>query len=89
MAKFNGSEFMRQVYLHSNPSVDLNDVPSEHPINGEDYTIKQSEFDAILHQMGVTDENGNAVDPNSDLLMACFMWAVNKGPVIIDDSKSA
>ena len=87
MAKFNGSAFVREVFLRSNPSVDLNEVSVEHPIKPGDYAIKKSEYDAILRKYGVIDENGIATDP--DLNMAVGFWLLNQGPNIVKDNSKA
>lgn len=87
MAKFNGSAFVREVFLRSNPSVDLNEVSAEHPIKPGDYTIMESEYNAILRKYGVIDENGKAIDP--DLNMAVGFWLLDQGPHIVNDNSKA
>lgn len=87
MAKFNGHEFFRACYLKAEPSVDLDKVTSDNPINCSDYKLKMSVYESILHEMGVTDENGKPVDPNSDILLGCNMWMLDMGPSLVDDRK--
>lgn len=84
MAKFNVNAFVREVYLRSNPSVDLNEISTENPIRPGDYAIKESELNAILCKYGVIDENGNVL--NSDINLAVCFWLLNSGPYIMNDN---
>ena len=84
MEKFNSSAFVREVFLRSNPSVDLNDITDKNPIRPGDYTIKESELNIILRKYGVIDENGIVL--NRDLNMAVCFWLLNQGPLIVNDN---
>lgn len=84
MEKFNSSAFVREVFLRSNPSVDLNDITDKNPIRPGDYAIKESELNTILCKYGVIDENGNVL--NSDINLAVCFWLLNQGPYIVNDN---
>jgi len=80
MAKreFNGDDFIRECYLRSEPSVDLNDVTSDNPIDCCKHKLSQQEYEKILQEFGITDEQGNTID--HDRIVACNMWMLGSGP---------
>lgn len=80
MAKFNFGAFVRECYLRSTPSVDLDKVTSDNPVNCSDHRLSTDEYKRILVEFGVTDENENPIDPNSNLLIGCNMWMLQSGP---------
>lgn len=82
MAKFDGYQFQRECYLRSVPSVDLDKVTSDKPVNCSEHTLEECELNAILRECGVLDERGEAMDDR--LYTACLMWVVQSGPCIID-----
>ena len=84
MGKFKVNAFVREVFLRSNPSVDLDEISDEHPIRPGDYAIKDSELNTILRKYGVIDENDNVL--NSDLYLAVCFWLLNSGPYIMNDN---
>lgn len=87
MAKFDFGGFVRECYLRSEPSVDLNNVTKEHPINCSDHRLSVSEYNKILQEYGVTDEQGNAIE--HERLCGCNMWVLQSGPLLYDNSKAA
>lgn len=76
--EFNGHDFMRECYLRSEPSVDLEQVTSDNPIDCCAHKLSVPEYEKILQEFGITDEQGNTID--EDRLLACNMWALNSGP---------
>ena len=80
MSKFNFGAFVRECYLRSTPSVDLDKVTSDKPVNCSDHRLSTDEYKRILVEFGVTDENENPIDPNSSLLIGCNMWMLQSGP---------
>jgi hypothetical protein len=49
--------FLRELYLHATPAVDLNDVSVENPINPFDYTIKRTVVESIIKDFSPTFED--------------------------------
>lgn len=80
MAKFDFGAFIRECYLRSTPSVDLNNVTSDNPVNCCDHRLSVEVYKRILVKFGVTDENEKPIDPNSNLLVGCNMWMLQSGP---------
>ena len=80
--EFNGHDFMRECYLRSTPSVDLDEVTSEHPINCCAHKLSTDEYNKILTEFGITDENGKAID--QERLTACNMWELGMGPSLYE-----
>ena len=76
--EFNGHDFMRECYLRSTPSVDLDEVTSENPIDCCKHRLSEQEYERILQEFGVTDADGSTID--HDRLMACNMWTLGSGP---------
>lgn len=82
MAKFDFPAFVRECYLRSTPSVDLNKVTTS--VNCREHRLSKEEYNRILFEFGVTDENEKPIDPNSDLLLGCNIWIIQSGPCIVD-----
>ena len=78
MAKFDFNGFIRECYLRSEPSVDLNEVTSDNPIDCCKHRLAETEYEKILQEYGVTDERGNAIE--HDWLCGCNMWMLQSGP---------
>ena len=57
MAKFDFGGFVRECYLRSEPSVDLNNVTSGNPVNCSKHRLSTDEYKRILVEYGVTDVN--------------------------------
>lgn len=70
----NAKAFIREVYLRSVPSVDLDKVDGQ--IEPGDHKLKMSEYDRILEEFGV--ENG------TDLMLSCNMFMLNQGPQLVN-----
>ena len=64
--------FMRQCYLRSNPSVDLDKATRENPVNCSHHTLLISEYEKILDEF--------VPDKNKDKLYACNIWLLQSGP---------
>ena len=80
MKKFDFGGFIRECYLRSTPSVDLNNVTSKNPVKCSDHRLSTDEYKRILVEYGVTDENENPIDGNHDLLCGLNMWVLQSGP---------
>ncbi len=65
-------KFIRECYLRSIPSVDLNDVTSDNHINCSDHKLAVSVYEDILREFDV--------EGNDDLTTACNMWMLQSGP---------
>lgn len=76
---------MREVYLCSTPSVDLDKV--EGSITPNNYTITESTLYALMRKYGVLDSNNRVL--NADWNLGVNMWLLNKGPRIVRDTKAA
>lgn len=70
----NAKLFIREVYLRSVPSVDLDQVDEQ--IEPGDHKLKMSEYERILDEFGV--ENG------TDLMLSCNMFMLNQGPQLME-----
>lgn len=84
MAKFDFGGFVRECYLRSEPSVDLNNVTSDNPVNCSKHRLSTDEYKRILVEYGVADENENPIDGNRDRLVGCNMWMLQSGPQLYD-----
>lgn len=67
--------FIREVYLRSTPSVDLDLVPEGEQVDCSKHTLKMSEYDKLL----------NEYCENTDERFACNMFMVQSGPQLIED----
>ena len=86
--EFNGHAFMRECYLRSTPSVDLDEVTSENPIDCCKHRLSQSDYEKILQEFGITNEHGETLE--HDRLVGCNMWMLGSGPSLYkDESKAA
>lgn len=65
--------FARECYLRSVPSVDLDNVTKEKPVNCSDHKLKESEYDKILDEFNVTAEQRTGLN----------MWLLMSGPSLI------
>jgi hypothetical protein len=65
--------FARECYLRSVPSVDLDHVTKEKPVNCSDHKLKESEYDKIMNEFNATDEQRVGLN----------MWCLLSGPSII------
>lgn len=84
MAKFDFGGFVRECYLRSEPSVDLNNVTSDNPVNCSKHRLSTDEYKRILVEYGVADENENPIDGNREWLIGCNMWMLQSGPQLYD-----
>lgn len=74
MKKFDFSGFVRECYLRSEPSVDLNEVTEENPVNCCEHRLAISEYERICREFDVKDEYD----------AACGMWMIQSGPQLVD-----
>lgn len=88
MAKFNVHGFIRDAYLRSEPSVDIDKATAENPIKCSDHRISFSAYDALLHEYGVTDEKGKTIENMKSVMTGLNMWLLASGPSLYDDKKS-
>ena len=67
--------FIREVYLRSTPSVDLDLVPEGEQVDCRNHKIKMSEYDKLLQEYC----------ENKDERFACNMFMLQSGPQLIED----
>jgi len=82
MAKFDFGGFIRECYLRSEPSVDLDEVTSDNPISCSDHRLSLENYHAICVDYGLEDVDGNTLD--HDRLCGCNMWMLQSGPQLYD-----
>ena len=82
MAKFDFDGFIRECYLRSEPSVDLNNVTSDNPIKCSDHRLSVENYHAICVDYGLEDKDGNTLD--HDRLCGCNMWMLKSGPQLYE-----
>lgn len=87
MAKFDMGGFIRECYLRSEPSVDLDEVTSDNPISCSDHRLSLENYHAICVDYGLEDKDGNTLD--HDRLCGCNMWMLQSGPQLYDNNKAA
>ena len=71
----NFGAFIRECYLKSTPSVDLDEVTKENPIDCCKYTLKMSDYNDILKEYCKTDNEE----------FACNIWMLQSGPQLKED----
>ncbi len=69
--------FVRECYLRSVPSVDLDALKTNEKIKCSDYKLTVSEYENILDEFDVKE--------NSDEALACNMFMLQSGPQLVDD----
>jgi hypothetical protein len=84
MATIDIHSFLRDCYLHAEPSIDIDKAER---VECNAHKLKMSVYDKLLQDYGVTDADGNATDEN--ILLGVAMYCMNKGPVWVDDIKAA
>lgn len=73
----NFSNFVRECYLRSVPSVDLNKLTGDQKVNCSEHKLALSEYDKILEEFEVKED--------SQEILACNMFMLQSGPQLIDD----
>ena len=71
--QFDAGEFIRQVYLNAEPSIDL--ATAKGMINPGDYRLKISDLERIEAEFGV--------QKGTDLASWVAMFILNKGPQLV------
>ena len=82
--KFDMYEFVRDCYLRSTPSVDLNEVTKENPIDCCKHRLSVENYHAICVDYKLEDEDGKTLD--HDRLCGCNMWLLQSGPLLYHDN---
>lgn len=72
--QFDAGEFIRQLYLNSEPSIDLSAVEGQ--INPSHYRLKISELKRIEEEFDIQE--------GTDLAMGVAFLVLNKGPQLIE-----
>lgn len=85
--EFSGHDFIRECYLRSTPSVDLDALTSEQFIDCCKHKLSEREYETILQEFGITNEQGETLD--HDRLVACNMWMLGSGPSLYKDNYKA
>lgn len=67
--------FIREVYLRSTPSVDLDLLPDGEKVDCTKHTMKCSVYDELLEEFCET----------SDEKFACNMFMLQSGPQLVED----
>lgn len=83
MAKFDISGFVRDCYLHAEPSVDLREVPEGQQVKGWEHKLKMSVYNRLLQKWGVTDADDKPID--KDVFDGVNFFCMDKGPSWVDD----
>lgn len=73
---FNFGQFVRECYLRSNPSVDLDKVSAKNPIKCSDHKLLVCEYEKILAKFGVENQTKE--------MEACNMWMLMSGPSLVN-----
>lgn len=68
-------QFIRECYLHSEPSVDLDEVTTDNPVDCCKHTLLCSVYDSLLEEYC----------ENKDEEYACNMWMLQSGPQLKED----
>lgn len=68
-------KFVRECYLRSVPSVDLNNVTSENPVDCCKHKLLESEYEKILKEFNPED--------NPDITVGCTIWMIQSGPQLV------
>lgn len=68
--EFNAHEFIREVYLASEPSVDIEKAEK---IKCTDHRLSSTKWEELLNEF---------CGYNKDLQFQCTMWCLNQGPCI-------
>lgn len=68
--------FIREVYLRSTPSIDLNLVPEGEKVDCGKHTILMSEYNKLVEEYC----------ENEDEKMGAAFFMLNSGPLLIDDT---
>lgn len=67
--------FVREVYLRSTPSVDLDLIPEGERVDCTKHTLKTSVYDQLLAEYC----------ENKDERFACNMFMLQSGPQLVED----
>ena len=81
MMEFDAHKFFREVYLRSNPSVDIDEAKS---IKCGEHFLGLSDDNSILQEFAIVGEDGKPFDDTKDICVSCNMFMLDKGPQLTD-----
>ena len=76
----NFSDFIRACYLASEPSIDLNEVSEDNPIDCCKHRLSQEKYCELQKELAAT-LVGKAT--SDDVMFATNMWCLQSGPQIV------
>ena len=79
--EFDAHKFIREVYLHSNPSVDIDEAKS---IKCGEHFLGLSDYNSILQEFAIVGEDGEVFANTRNLYFSCNMFMLDKGPQLTD-----
>ena len=77
----NFDDFIRECYLASEPSVDLNDVTSDNPVNCSNHRLSCEKYNELI-QACVQAYEGK--ESEERVREACNMWCLMSGPKLYE-----
>lgn len=72
----NFGSFIRDCYLRSTPSVDLEALTGDERVNCSEHKLTTTEYDKILQEHGVKED--------SDEMTACNLFMLQSGPQLVE-----
>lgn len=85
IGNFNADDFIREVYLRAVPSVDLNEVSWENPVDCNSCTILESVWLRLLNEFDLNDRKDGRDERRKDVRYDVHFWMMNSGPKIVLD----
>ena len=79
METFN--DFVRECYLQSEPSVDIDKVTADNPINCCKHKLRMNVYEKLMNKLA---EALKGKREPSEVRMACNMWCLSSGPQLIE-----
>lgn len=79
METFN--DFVRECYLQSEPSVDIDKVTADNPINCCKHKLRMGVYEKLMDKL--TEALKGKYEPR-EVRMACNMWCLSSGPQLIN-----
>lgn len=75
---------MREVYLNAVPSVDLNEVSADAPIDCRKHTIPESVYERIVSEFDLMDRGDGNDGLRAETRLSMGLWLLNGGPRICE-----